>query len=603
MARTNPPKEFNDITGGLNLTQSTQIPVSDFVIMRNMFYNQAKQLETRRGYRKFGNQIGSNPISSIFFFQRDDSQQRNLISICGWQYYTYTEGTNTWGAIPGFTIMEYETLPGRTARRARADFAVYKNTCYITDGVNPYAKRDWTTFSQIGISWGTTGATFDNTTDTITKATHGLSDGNEIFFTGSSLPTGITQYQVYYVISSATNTFKISTAKNGTAVDFTTNGSGTITYYKLTEPRGRYIQYLGDRLFLAWDDANPITLYYTKAAPTNWDNIDQNAVVIGGDETGIINWIREYSQVVVVFKDHKSYGVNVTWASAEPIDAETGGYSDRTIDIVESGMIYFWERGMEVLTKRDWVSGTSAIKSTGISEKVDKLISTVAPASYNSNAALYVKQSNNYYLTIDTNGDDIPDTTLVRSSLTGSRSEFTFPSIYDYAQYINSNGEVIQLFTSAVWGQVYQFDYGYDDDGTDIAYELQTWPRDFGRPGTMKTFGSIVVTGYKQQGGQIDVDILVDGAVQWGSTITDTALAVTSSLSLGVSSIGVNSIGWTPGSDDLPMYRYTFKIPFFFRGTDVAIRLSATGTQFIFEKSSIEVDLEENELFNFNSIG
>ena len=64
------------------------------------------------------------------------------------------------------------------------------------------------------------------------------------------MPTGIAQYQVYYVISSATNTFKISTAKNGTAVDFTTNGSGTITYYKLTEPRGRYIQYLGDRLYL-----------------------------------------------------------------------------------------------------------------------------------------------------------------------------------------------------------------------------------------------------------------------------------------------------------------------------------------------------------------
>ena len=299
MARTNLPKEFNDITGGLNLTQSTQIPVSDFVIMRNMFYNQAKQLETRRGYRKFGNQIGPNPIPSIFFFQRDDSQQRNLISICGGQYYTYTEGTNTRWAIPGFTIMEYETLPGRTTRRARADFAVYKNTCYITDWVNPYAKRDWTTFSQVWIASWVTGSTFDNTTDVVTKAAHGLTDWMEIFRTGATLPTGITQYQVYYVITATANTFQISTAKNGTAVNFTTNWSGTMTFYKLTEPRGRYIQYLGDRLFLAWDDANPITLYYTNAAPTNWDNIDQNAVVIGGDETGIINWLREYSQVVV----------------------------------------------------------------------------------------------------------------------------------------------------------------------------------------------------------------------------------------------------------------------------------------------------------------
>ena len=62
-----------------------------------------------------------------------------------------------------------------------------------------------------------------------------------------------------------------------------------MTFYKLTEPRGRYIQYLGDRLYLTGEDANANTLYYTNAAPTNGDNIDQNAVVIGGDETGIIN--------------------------------------------------------------------------------------------------------------------------------------------------------------------------------------------------------------------------------------------------------------------------------------------------------------------------
>lgn len=69
----------NNFEGGLNLTQSANIKDNQFTIARNMFYNSDKQLETRRGMTTFGNQIGSEPITSYFFYQRDDNLTRTAV--------------------------------------------------------------------------------------------------------------------------------------------------------------------------------------------------------------------------------------------------------------------------------------------------------------------------------------------------------------------------------------------------------------------------------------------------------------------------------------------------------------------------------------------
>lgn len=85
--------------------------------------------------------------------------------------------------------------------------------------------------------------TADNSTDTITSAAHGLSDGDVIVFhtlTGT-LPSGLTAGTPYYVRDSATDTFKVATTSGGSAVNITTNGTdpnfwdkptATITVYE-----------------------------------------------------------------------------------------------------------------------------------------------------------------------------------------------------------------------------------------------------------------------------------------------------------------------------------------------------------------------------------
>lgn len=96
--------------------------------------------------------------------------------------------------------------------------------------------------------WGYgTASTFTATagTDTINATSHGLSDGNIVFFTSTTtLPAGLSANTVYYVINSATNTFKVSTSSGGSAVDITDAGTGTHSFYnsfKVPDYRGRSV--------------------------------------------------------------------------------------------------------------------------------------------------------------------------------------------------------------------------------------------------------------------------------------------------------------------------------------------------------------------------
>lgn len=598
-------KTYNDFTWWLNLIRGTEIPDSDFVAVQNMKYNDAKQIQTKLWYKKFWNQIGSNPITSYFFYQRDDNLNRYAICTSGTQMYSYDEWTDTWVSI-ATGLMQFETLPWRTDQYTKRDFAVYKNVVYMCDWVNPYCSWDGTTFNKIWISAAITGTTADNTTDTFTKTSHWLIDWDEIYISGWTVPTGVTTGQVYYVISATTNTFKISTATNWTAVNFTTNGSG-FSLYKLTQPRCRYISYLADCLVWAWDDANPITLYYTDVTPTDWTDISNNFIVIGWDETGIINWLAEYQQLILVNKSNKRYVANI-WAtppSAVPMDSQNWWYSDRVTASVENWLVYFNERWFDILSARDWVSGASAIRSWQIWEKVREITKLVKPKSYNNNCGQYIKENSNYYVTLDTNNDWSPDTTLVYSSQTKSWTQYLFPEIFDYWIYIDSEWVKHYIITSSQGGQCYEYEVGYTDNGTAIESMLQTKPFDFGDPAQVKTSEFIDITWRKQSGDDIYVEVLGDDQLVLAYEITDDQLVTKwESQTLWIYPLGTQPLGsWEDDQQEwLQLYPYTVRLPMYQRYTTIAVRMSATWVQWILERMRIQVEWEPKELFSYNNI-
>jgi len=476
----------------------------------------------------------------------------------------------------------------------------------MCNGVDPYCAYDGTNYGQIDM-WTPTAFTFDNTTDTLESVAHGLSNNDEVqLYTTGTFPTWVTPYQVYYVVNKTTDDFQISDIKNGAPITFTTNGTGTQTFSKLWQPRIRYIQYLWDRLYWAGDDWNPITLYYTNAAPASGNDISQNAVVIGGDENGIINGINEYNQLVLAMKSHKVYTVNVTSPSIQPIDAQTGWYADRTIQSVWNQLVYFNERGIDTLNKRYGVDWTWAIDSKPLSEYIRELIKLITPAQYNASTSNYIKSLNNYYFSFDTNDNNIPETTTVLNSSVGAWTQYNYPSIYDYWYYIDSDNVLSFVFASAVTGQMYQMEYGYDDDWSPIDWVAQTKNFDFNDPAAEKLFDFVDITGYKQVWPDVVVNVYVDWAIAAQSFITDSMLKLTvPSRVIGTNPIGIEPI-WVSETDtlgDLPLYLYTIKVPFFARGSTISVNLAGSAVQHILEKMRISVDSEPYEVFEFNSIG
>jgi len=108
--------------------------------------------------------------------------------------------------------------------------SIYNNTLYSTG--NPAENNAYA----LGFRPLTTdGSTFtaDSTTETLTSNGHNLTNGDQVYFTNAAgaLPGGISLSINYYVVGKTTNTFQISTTSGGSALDITSNGSGTNSWH------------------------------------------------------------------------------------------------------------------------------------------------------------------------------------------------------------------------------------------------------------------------------------------------------------------------------------------------------------------------------------
>jgi len=594
-------KKYNDFTWWLNLTQSSTIGDGDFVIMKNMLYNQANQVQSRRGYAKLGDSVWSTPFSSYFFHKRDDTGAIICLWVAGTIMYKF-DGTNRSSIKTGLIAVDWDGNP------TRWDFAVYKNVVYMCDGFNKYASWDGTTYTELWFSNNVV-ATFDNTTDIIWKSwgwVHGLSDNMEIEFNTSwTMPAGIVAWQTYYVINSQADTteFQISATYAGTAVNFTTDGSGTINYKFSSTPRCRYISYMHETIYAAWDTNNPITVYNSDTQAVNWNIITNTVTVIWWDEQGKINWIFEMADVALIMKDYKFVWYRL-WSPTEVLDIQSWGYSDRSLSIVEDSLVFLSERWVDTLKFRSWITWVSALESKPLGEKVRELTKLIEPKFYNSNVAYYNRATNNYYFSFDSNWDDRPDKTLVYSSSTQGWSEYLLPPIYDMWQYITDEWVVKHVFTSALWWQMYELESGLDDDGAVIESEIETKPFDFGDPAQSYSIWFVDVIWYKQEWLELVIQVIWDWDVVQEATVTDSNIDITSSGAkpLWVSSLGIDTLWWSNQWDDLQVYPFTIRVPMFTYLSTIAVNITWSGTQWIFEKMKIDVNGQPVELFNYNNI-
>jgi len=505
-------KELTNLTWWINTSKESLRKENEFYDIVNMYYNRRGALETRRGTINWWDNVGVDPFTSLFFFQNDETGARYLLWVAGSVMYKYVEGTNSWSSIKtGLTKFEADGVT-----RTKWSFAVYKNVIYMCDGVNNYAKWDWTTY---------------------------------------------TEY------------------------------AGT--------PKFRFIQYMWDRVFGAWVDSTPNTLYYTSAAASDANN-PANVVVVGGDELWRINSIKELGSFICAGKTNKIYSVNVSTPSSTPINSRSGIQSHRSVQNVEGSLVFFNDFWLDTLKQVAAISGTQALWTAVLSEKIRELFANIQPESYKTNASMYAPLLNNYYFSFDANNQGTTDTHVVYSSLFGSFTRYVIPSVNDYCIYIDQNGVNRYLIAPATGGQALEIENGYNDRNVPIEWNCD-YRTKFGTD-DWKTISWVQIRGRKNLWVPATLTISIDGQSISVCTIDDTFIEANSSpYPVWVSPIGTYTIwGSASTGSNIDTYEFSLRLPIEQTGQELWIKIEWNESPLVFslEQMRVEVNREVISLFD-----
>ena len=372
--------------------------------------------------------------------------------------------------------------------------------------------------------------------------------------------------------------------------------NGTIIETFWAQPKVRYLAFLADTVFGAGDDENPSTLYWISPGAGNADAISTNLVVVGWDELGQINGITELGQFVLAGKSRKVYTIDIVGKSALPIDAQNGLYSNRATKNVANSIVFYSDNGVNNLQQKKAAVGAQAIENAPLSDDIRDLLDQIEPWQRNASCALYAKELNNYYFSFDATNDNIPEKTVVLSSLVPKAwSTYTYPAAYDYGLFIDDSNVESLILASANVGQLFEIETGFTDNDITIPYEIRTKQWDMNNPSQEKVFNAIDIFGLKSLGEPIEVDIIVDWEVVSGAIIDDTFLDFTSSnVTIGTTAIGIEAIGgWgSRESDTIDTFPYKVRIPMYAMGETIQICMKSDTTPITWTLDRLRIDFD-----------
>lgn len=359
------------------------------------------------------------------------------------------------------------------------------------------------------------------------------------------------------------------------------NGT-TMTQYA-AQPKCRYFLYFQDKICSAGEDLFPFRFYFGAAAPANAQTLNTNDVDVGNEFDGKINGLFELASTVMVGKTEKVYYISFADILANstclPIDAQNGMFSHRVTRGVGNAILHQTKNGIDSLAQKQYATGGTAIVAQNYTADLQKLTGLIAANQYNANCGLFIKELNNYYFSFDTGDDNVPETTLVYSSLIGKTwTEYTYPAAYQYGYYIDSNNAYNYLLCSGNAGIIYKIEKGFSDDGVGIDYEFATKNYDFGDVSSWKDFEYIDLYGTKNEGSNFDIEVIVDGEVVYTAIIDDTyltsavAVSTTGSDPIGTEAIGGGAQSGEPDSVDVFPYKIRLGAEVFASGQNVQIR-------------------------------
>lgn len=237
-------------------------------------------------------------------------------------------------------------------------------------------------------------------TDIITLGTTALlTTGMPIIFTSTTaVPAGLTSGTVYYAIVLSSTTIKVATsvanAEAGTAVDITSQGTGTHTITSGAHTLGRYYTVADNDEIWLDGRKDKLTMFWNTDFPTN-ENADWTATLPGTDSSNEITGLAKSSNRLFMFTKNSAQkwdGANtVTFNNAVGCISQD---SLRNID--DDWLVWCDSRGR--IWARNESNGQQEYISRGINEPLMKYIT-----DSNLEASNAVVINNNYYIYLGSN--------------------------------------------------------------------------------------------------------------------------------------------------------------------------------------------------------
>lgn len=175
--------------------------------------------------------------------------------------------------------------------------------------------------------------------DTITKTAHGLLAGSKVNIISGTPPTSLPN-GIYYLVTVTTDTFKLASTSGGSAINFTTDGTGVTYQPILAEGTAVEIDLRMGRVRFLADQVLAVTPYITCPAIASGDALSFSGITPMADPVkegfGRLTLFDQLDTQKVVFF-HDRFSCQVTVESASEIDGT--GFTDLTLDVLVTGTV------------------------------------------------------------------------------------------------------------------------------------------------------------------------------------------------------------------------------------------------------------------------
>lgn len=366
--------------------------------------------------------------------------------------------------------------------------------------------------------------TVNATTDVITSTAHGLADTNTVYVKTTNtgvIPAGLSADTTYYVISSTTNTFKLSLTSGGSAIDITDTGTGdqfwrdvtavwddlsptftegaefgfrfyddelflcnavdnyqkwdgtTFTEYA-SAPKGNILEIFEDRMFVAGVLAEPLTTYYSNVGAAETFTVTDIVKPLGTDKITNLN---NYYGTLLIFKRDSIWKLTFVYDQiatlyVPKLDQQSGTYgaaSRKAVSWVENDL--WFSTGVEVraIGFIDNISGDLGVNKTVISENIKETLKLVDVDNYDKIITFY--DNRRFYLGIPIDTTTVNTVFVCHTLYKNSWTKYSDREKSKVNDFMVIDSEVYTTKSSTDYG-VIKWNTSYNDISTAISSEV-----------------------------------------------------------------------------------------------------------------------------------